>query len=136
MQTINLESLRPKEATTWHELKAWIKAKNIKVLRVSELPEPMLLSITKELRQVELVMKGDTSVEPNAAVGIGLVLEHLMRPKQGRKRLEDLKLSDEAMANALTVLQIALEREIVARLVGVRPDDDHENYLKALDSCL
>ena len=95
----------------------------------------MLLSIAKELRLVERMMKGDSEAEPSAAAAVALVLELLMRPKKGRDRLEEIELSDISMSRALIVLQLALEREIVSRAVGIRADDENEVFLKALDAC-
>lgn len=96
----------------------------------------MLLSIAKELRLVERLMKGDPAAEPSAVAAVALVLELLMRPKKGRAQLEELGLSDIAMSRALIVLQLALEREIVSRAVGIRSDDETEVFLSALDACI
>ena len=95
----------------------------------------MLLSIAKELRLVERMMKGDSEAEPSAAAAVALVLELLMRPKKGRDRLEEIELSDIAMSRALIVLQLALEREITSRAVGIRADDESDVFLRALDAC-
>lgn len=81
-------------------------------------------------------MKGDSAAEPSAVAAVALVLELLMRPKKGRARLEELELSDHAMSHALIVLQLALEREIVSRAVGIRADDETEVFLSALDACI
>lgn len=81
-------------------------------------------------------MKGDSAAEPSAVAAVALVLELLMRPKKGRARLEELELSDTAMSHALIVLQLALEREVVSRAVGIRADDEIEVFLSALDACI
>ena len=117
------------------ELRTLANRQDYQSVLPAALPELMLLSITKELRLVERLMKGDLAVEPSAAAAVALVLELLMRPKKGQGRLEELGLSDIAMSRALIVLQLALEREIVSRAVGIRADDENEVFLKALDAC-
>jgi hypothetical protein len=131
-----LEMLHPRDTTSLAELRYLTNRQNYQSVLPAALPEPMLLSIAKELRLVERLMKGDSAAEPSAVAAVALVLELLMRPKKGRARLEELELSDTAMSHALIVLQLALEREIVSRAVGIRADDEAEVFLSALDACI
>ena len=87
---------------------------NYRAALPSALTEPLLISLTRDLREIERVMKGDSATEPEAAAAVYLLLQFMMRPKKGRSGLEQLGLSEFAMASALTVLQGALEREIVS----------------------
>lgn len=131
-----LEKLHPSDTTSLAELRSLTNKQNYQSVLPAALPEPMLLSIAKELRLVERLMKGDPAAEPSAVAAVALVLELLMRPKKGRAQLEELGLSDIAMSRALIVLQLALEREIVSRAVGIRSDDETEVFLSALDACI
>ena len=80
-------------------------------------------------------MKGDSKAEPSAAAAVELVLELLTRPKKGQARLGELELSDIAMSRALIVYQLALEREIVPRAVGIQTDHENEVFLRPWDAC-
>lgn len=130
-----LEILHPRDTTSLAELRSLTERQSYQSVLPAALPEPMLLSIAKELRLVERMMKGDSEAEPSAAAAVALVLELLMRPKKGRDRLEEIELSDIAMSRALIVLQLALEREITSRAVGIRADDESDVFLRALDAC-
>ena len=131
-----LETLHPTDKTSLADVRSLFSLQNYRAALPSALTEPLLISLTRDLRVIERVMKGDSAAEPEAAAAVYLVLQFMMRPQKGRSGLEQLGLSEFAMASALTVLQVALEREIVSRAVGVRADQEDESFLAALDSCI
>ena len=131
-----LETLHPTDKTSLADVRSLFSLQNYRAALPSALTEPLLISLTRDLRVIERVMKGDSVVEPEAAAAVYLVLQLMMRPQKGRSGREQLSLSEFAMASALTVLQVALEREIVSRAVGVRADQEDESFLAALDSCV
>ena len=90
------------------------------------------------MRLIERMMNGDSEVEPQMAAPLQIVYELLMRPKsEDAFPPAELKISESKMADALCLLQFAIEREIVARVVGISVGEQDEGLLFALDAaCL
>jgi hypothetical protein len=115
------------------EIKA---AKSLQAMLPSALNDNLLLSLAKDLRLLERMNSGDKTQETNLAPPLYLVLELLMRGDDYRGQSSGLDIPDQAIDKALGLLHVALEREIVGRVLGVRVEDVDKQFLAGLDSCI
>jgi hypothetical protein len=132
---IILAALCPTGETRLADITALSEAQDYRALLPSALAEPLLLSLARDMRLIERMMSGDSDVDPQMDAPLQMVYELLMRPKNDVSvSVDELRLSESAMADAFTLFQCALEREIVARAVGVRADKQDECLLLGLDA--
>lgn len=109
---------------------------NIQAMLPSGLNDSLLLSLTKDLRLLGQMNKSDKGFQANLAPPLYLVLELLMRNDDYRGERSGLDIPDHAIDKALGLLHVALEREIVGRVIGVRAGDVESKFLFQLDSCI
>lgn len=102
----------------------------------SVLNDSLLLSLAKDLRKLDLMNKSNAEGSANLAPPLYLVLELMMRGENYSGQKDGLDIPDHAIDKALGLLHIALEREIVGRVLGVRVEDVDKQFLAHLDSCI
>lgn len=126
-----LRSLRPKCPTDLGALSRMAESQPISELLPSKLSEPILLSLALDLRHVELMVKEKSEATESLSVAMYLVVKYLMHlssPKLAYK----ISIQEEALFQAVQILSITVEREIVTRIVGVSDEAGDEYLLSAL----
>jgi hypothetical protein len=107
------------------------EGKPVSELLPSKLSEPTLLSLALDLRHVELMVKGDSEATGSLSVAMYLVVKYLMllaSPKEAR----NISIPEESLFQAVQILAITVEREIVTRIIGVSDQKGDEYLLSAL----
>jgi len=90
-----------------------------------------LLSLALDLRRVELMVKQDAEASSSLSVAVYLILKYLMlltSPKGDR----EISIPEESLFQAVQILSITVEREIVTRIIGVSDQNGDEYLLSAL----
>lgn len=126
-----LRSLRPKCPTDLGALSRMAECQPISELLPSKLSDPILLSLALDLRHVELMVKEKSEATESLSVAMYLIVKYLMHlssPKLAYK----ISIQEEALFQAVQILSITVEREIVTRIVGVSDKAGDEYLLSAL----
>lgn len=113
-----LESLRPRTSTDLASLGRMTQSQPISELLPSKLSESILLSLALDLRRVELMVKGGAESTESLSVAMCLVfkyIELLLSPEVARK----FSVQEDDLFQAIQILSITVEREIVTRIIGV-----------------
>lgn len=90
-----------------------------------------MLSLALDLRRVELMVKQDAEASSSLSVAVYLILKYLMlltSPKGDR----EISIPEESLFQAVQILSITVEREIVTRIIGVSDQNGDEYLLSAL----
>lgn len=126
---MTLASLRPKEPTDLTRLSAVLQKQNAKTAALpASLPEPILISVARDLRSLEDPDEKDQGGELKLAAPMMLVLSLILG--QGSKA--KMSIGEQAMFDSLKSYQWAVEREIVTRLTGVGGQNDTDTLLDRL----
>lgn len=130
-----LEALRPKATTNLKELTRLTASDAQHLLYPSALKETILLCLARDLRMVERLSFDDGELDAPLAPSLFVVCELLMRPGTKHHSNGQFQMTETGLARAIKVLQCAIEREIVSRIVGVSSGlDEDEFFLTELDS--
>lgn len=130
-----LEALRPKASTSLKELTRLTASDAQHLLYPSALKETVLLCLARDLRLVERLSFEGGELDAPLAPSLFVVCELLMRPGTKYHANGQFQMTETGLARAIKVLQGALEREIVSRIVGVSSGlDEDEFFLAELDS--
>lgn len=127
---MQLKDLRPEYGADLARLSLIVNRSEWEACLPSKLDEPMLLALARDFRCVETGLNGGAGfhaqVDGLAAalcVSIGLLSAHPAR--RGNTQTLDIPL--EHLWQALHVYQFGLERELVARIIGIStPNADYE----------
>ncbi len=131
-----LEALRPKASTNLKELTDRAKSNDLRCLYPSALNEPILISLARDLREVERLFTEDGVSGTPLTPPLYLVCQLLLRPGTKNHARGELDISESGVARAMRVLQAAIEREIVTRIVGIGSLMNDEDFLAELDASL
>lgn len=127
---MTLASLRPLEPTDMTRLSAILRKQNARNAALpTELPEPVLIAVARDLRSMEDNPDDDESTPTSLAAPMALVLSILLDTK---KKRDSLSISETALFNSLKSYQWAVEREIVTRLTGLGGREDMDILLRRL----
>lgn len=126
-----LQSLRPPTATDLAALGRMLESQPISDLLPSKLSEPTLLSLALDLRRVELMVKGGDDAPESLSVAIYLVMKYLMH-LSSKNKAREFSIQEETVFQAVQILSITVEREIVTRIVGVSDEAGDEYLLSSL----
>ena len=126
-----LLNLRPTKATDVAVLDRIAGDRAVPGLLPSQLREPILLSLARDLRRIEVMMKGGPDAGDSMTAGMFMALQFLMHASP-RGPTTDLTLGEENLALAMQVLGFALEREIITRIVCVSDGAGDRYFLKAV----
>lgn len=127
---MNLSGLRPTGSTDLVELTNVLRRQGAQRAALpASLPEPMLLSVARDLRSIEGV---DAAEQTSIAAPMMLVLTLLLGAPQRGDAKSSLSISEATLYASLRVYQWAVEREIVTRLTGVGGQLDEEELLQNL----
>lgn len=130
-----LEALRPKASTSLKELTRLTASDAQHLLYPSALKETVLLCLARDLRMVERLSFDGGELDAPLAPSLFVVCELLMRPGTKYHANGQFQMTETGLARAIKVLQGAVEREIVSRIVGVSSGlDEDEFFLTELDS--
>ncbi|MEO7887698.1 MAG: hypothetical protein ABI893_04150 [Polaromonas sp.] len=130
-----LEALRPKASTSLKELTRLTGSYAPHLLYPSALKETVLLCLARDLRMVERLSFEEGELDAPLAPSLFVVCELLMRPGTKYHANGQFQMTEAGLARAIKVLQGAVEREIVSRIVGVGSGlDEDEFFLTELDS--
>lgn len=129
-----LEALRPKAPTSLKELTRLTASDAQHLLCPSALKETVLLCLARDLRLVERLSFEDGEFDAPLAPSLYVVCELLMRPGTKYHASGQFEMTETGLARAIKVLQSAIEREIVRRIVGVSSEhDENDSFLAELD---
>ncbi len=126
-----LQNLRPATATDLAALSRMAESQPLSALLPSNLSEPTLLSLALDLRRVELMVKEESDASGSLSVAMYLILKYLFllsSPKQRHK----ISIPEESLFQAVQILSITVEREIVTRIIGVSDQKGDDYLLSAL----
>jgi len=126
-----LQSLRPQGTTDLASLSRMAESQPISALLPSKLSESTLLSLALDLRRVELMVKQDAEASSSLSVAVYLILKYLMLLKSPKGDRE-ISIPEESLFQAVQILSITVEREIVTRIIGVSDQNGDEYLLSAL----
>ncbi|MDO9134205.1 MAG: hypothetical protein Q7U67_14350 [Hydrogenophaga sp.] len=127
---MNLSGLRPTGSTDLVELTNVLRRQGAQRAALpASLPEPMLLSVARDLRSIE---GADAAEQTSIAAPMMLVLSLLLGAPQRGDAKSSLSISEATLYASLRVYQWAVEREIVTRLTGVGGQLDEEELLQNL----
>lgn len=130
-----LEALRPKASTSLKELTRLTASDAQHLLYPSALKETVLLCLARDLRLIERLSFEGGELDAPLAPSLFVVCELLMRPGTKYHPNGQFQMTETGLARAIKVLQGAVEREIVSRIVGVSSGlDEDEFFLTELDS--
>ncbi len=130
-----LEALRPKTPTSLKELTRLTASDAQHLLYPSALEETVLLCLARDLRMVERLSFDGGELDAPLAPSLFVVCELLMRPGTKYHASGQFQMTETGLARAIKVLQDAIEREIVSRIVGVSSElDEDDFFLAELDS--
>ena len=128
-----LEALRPKNPTTLKELTRLTAFDGQHLLYPSALKETVLLGLARDLRLVERLSIDGGELDEPLAPSLLVVCELLMRPGTKFHASGQFQMTETGLLRAIKVLQCAVEREIVSRIVGVSELDEDDFFLAELD---
>ncbi len=131
-----LASLRPHTSVNLKELTRRGETAPLHLLYPSALNESVLLGLARDLRQLESRSDDRDASQASLAPSLYLVCEFLMRPGTTYHSSGQFEMSEAALARAIRVLQGAIEREIVTRIVGIESLMTDEDFLAELDLSL
>lgn len=126
-----LEGLRPRTSTDLASLGRMTQSRPISELLPSKLSESILLSLALDLRRVELMVKGGAESTESLSVAMYLVfkyIELLLSPEVARK----FSVQEDDLFQAIQILSITVEREIVTRIIGVSDQSGDDYFLRSL----
>jgi len=126
-----LQTLRPKSTIELVSLSRIAESRPVEELLPSKLSESILLSLALDLRRVELMVKQDAEASSSLSVAIYFIAKYLMllaSSKGDRK----ISIPEESLFQAVQILSITVEREIVTRIIGVSDQNGDEYLLSAL----
>lgn len=129
-----LEALRPKASTSLKELTRLSASDAHHLLYPSALKETILLCLARDLRMVERLSFEAGEFDAPLAPSLFVVCELLMRPGTKHHESGEFQMTEIGLAKAIKVLQGAIEREIVSRIVGISSAlNEDEFFLTELD---
>jgi predicted DNA-binding protein len=130
---MTLSQHRPEPIDNLSSVTEWVKGRSLRELVPSQLEEVLLLSLAMELREIERMLKGGADVRDMSATLF--LLTHMLFEFQKEKRQSDsVTLPVNEFAHAATILQLAIEREIVTRIVGVSDGNNDAGLLAAIEA--
>lgn len=128
-----LQALRPKAGADLALLHKLVEGRGWRASLPSAMPDRVLLSLARDFRTVECSLKGEIEQEPDLAGPMFLVLNLLMElPGAPTAQRRQVQLSEDALFRGVQFYQWAVEREIVARIVGLGSAKDSESLMEAL----
>lgn len=130
-----LEALRPEAPTSLKELTRLTASDAQHLLYPSALKESVLLCLARDLRIVERHSFEGGELDAPLAPSLLVICELLMRPGTKHHANGQFQMTETGLARAIKVLQCAIEREIVNRIVGISSDlNEDDFFLAELDS--
>lgn len=126
-----LEALRPKASTSLKELTRLTTSDTQHLLYPSALKETVLLCLARDLRMVERLSMEGGELDAPLAPSLYVVCELLMRPGTKYHANGQFQMTEAGLARAIKVLQCAVEREIVSRIVGISSELNEDDFFLA-----
>lgn len=126
-----LEDLRPKALTSLKELTHLTTSDAQHLLYPSALKEAVLLCLARDLRMVERLSFDGGELDAPLAPSLFVVCELLMRPGTKYHASGQFQISETGLARAIKVLQCAIEKEIVSRIVGITSEPNKDDFFLA-----
>ena len=126
-----LEALRPKTPTSLKELTRLTASDAQHLIYPSALKETVLLCLARDLRMVERLSFEGGDLDAPLAPSLFVVCELLMRPGTKYHASGQFQITETGLARAIKVLQSAIEREIVSRIVGVSSEINEDDFFLA-----
>ena len=128
---LTLGSLRPDAPTDLTNLSKVLQKQNAGTAALpNALPEPLLISVARDLRSLEAFDEDSDSGQATLAAPMMLVFSLLLgSPGQNASQLS---IGGRAMFESLKSYQWAVEREIVTRLTGISGCDDMDVLIDRL----
>ena len=121
-------------ATNLEELSRHIADKSYEAAMPTSLANPILHQIGRDLRVIELFQSSEDTKKVHLSSPMYLIL-HLVRGRMESNGIatDTLKLNNASLHRLVELYQYFIERELVARMVGVRCEKDSEELLEAID---
>lgn len=119
--------------TDAHALLADLRNKPYRCALPASLPDQWVIPLVRDLRQIECMTKGFGGPHPKMTAALMLAMHVIAGRMSERELALDFALSEEQLVNWFQMYQYYIEREMVARLVGVRVADDEQSLARAID---
>jgi hypothetical protein len=132
---MKLSTLRHESGADLSKLSKLIEGRSWKSALPAALPEEALLSLTQDFRSVERAMTSQAPQDDEVrglAQAMFVVLQLLMQHPRCPGGGVHLAVTQDGLAHALQLYQIALEREVVARITGIETRESAEEFAEAL----
>lgn len=127
---MSLSTLRPIKPTDLAQLSDFLRQKKGRQGALpASLTEPMLLSVARDLRSLEV--GNDAEPAPSIAAPMMLVICLVLGSAKPGGKKDEMTVSESALCDLMRVYQWAVEREIVTRITGIGGDDE-ESLLEQL----
>lgn len=133
---MTLLSLRPTQPTDLVELTSALRRHSpARAALPASLPEPLLLSVARDLRYVEDDddTERDDEESPGWLAAPMMLVFSLMLGAKGEGSGKELTVSESTLFASLRVYQWAIEREIITRITGKGGERDEEVLLQSID---
>lgn len=131
---MKINHLRPTKLTNLDELSVLIRQYGARRTALpSALSDPMLLSIARDLRTLDRPGKERENSSDSLASPLLLVMCLIYDNTQQDLVSGELVMSETELINAFRIYQLAIEREIVARITGIGIGDEDERLQYALN---
>ena len=121
-------------ATNLEKLSRQIGNKNYEAAMPASLADLILNHIGRDLRVIELSQSSDETKKVHLSSVMYLIL-HLVRERMESNEIDasTLRISNSSFHQLVELYQYFIEREIVARITGVRCENDAQELLNAID---
>lgn len=134
MRTNHARRTAPSDWTSLEQLTLLCASNSHHLLYPSALTEEILLCLARDLRLIDRFASSDEDHDVPLAPSMYVVLQLLMRPGIKHRGSGRFQMDEEGLEKAVKVLQCAVEREIVSRIVGITSDtNEDELFLAELD---
>lgn len=132
---MDLCSHRPTQPTDLVELTSVLRRHSPRQAALpASLPEPLLLSVARDLRSIEDPDHYDEDDEAQGwlAAPMMLVFSLMLGDRRGKATEKEVTVSESALFASIQSYQWAIEREIVTRITGKGGEKDEEILLQKI----
>ena len=132
---MNLCSHRPTQPTDLVELTSVLRRHSSKLAALpASLPEPLLLSVARDLRAIEDPEQDEEDDEAQGRLAAPMMLVFSLMLGDGRAKTpeKEITVSESALFASIQSYQWAIEREIVTRITGKGGEKDEEILLQKI----
>ena len=131
--SMKINRLRPTKPTNLNEISALLRQFGAaRLVMPSTLTDPMLLSLARDLRTLDLPGKEREDSRNALSAPLLILIRLIFDEKHHNLEVDELGMSEDDLMDAFRIYQWAIEREIVARITGIGIGDEDKRLKQAL----